>query len=79
MHQGFFEFLTVCFFCSVLSVHLTSSKSLVGIAAVASEIQKEKKVVYFSAKTYIWINMYVYLSVLVLISSTCSNILLLIL
>ncbi|XP_021909453.1 NO-associated protein 1, chloroplastic/mitochondrial [Carica papaya] len=28
---------------NVLSVHLTSSKSLVGIAAVASEIQKEKK------------------------------------
>lgn len=34
--------------CSVLSVHLTSSKSLVGIAGVASEIQKEKKVSYFS-------------------------------
>lgn len=30
--------------CSVLSVHLTSSKSLVGIAGVISEIQKEKKV-----------------------------------
>ncbi|PON53157.1 Circularly permuted (CP)-type guanine nucleotide-binding (G) domain containing protein [Trema orientale] len=28
---------------NVLSVHLTSSKSLVGIAGVASEIQKEKK------------------------------------
>lgn len=31
-------------FCSVLSVHLTSSKSLAGIVGVASEIQKEKKV-----------------------------------
>lgn len=30
--------------CSVLSVHLTSSKSLVGITGVVSEIQKEKKV-----------------------------------
>lgn len=29
---------------SVLSVHLTSSKSLVGVAGVVSEIQKEKKV-----------------------------------
>nr|POF22446.1 no-associated protein 1, chloroplastic/mitochondrial [Quercus suber] len=29
---------------NVLSVHLTSSKSLVGIVGVASEIQKEKKV-----------------------------------
>lgn len=34
--------------CSVLSVHLTSSKSLVGISGVASEIQKEKKVTLFS-------------------------------
>lgn len=34
-------------FCSVLSVHLTSSKSLVGITGVVSEIQKEKKVFYF--------------------------------
>ncbi|XVF54956.1 hypothetical protein PTKIN_Ptkin05aG0222400 [Pterospermum kingtungense] len=33
---------------NVLSVHLTSSKSLVGIAGVASEIQREKKVSYFS-------------------------------
>ena len=31
-------------FCSVLSVHLTSSKSLVGIVGVAAEIQKGKKV-----------------------------------
>jgi hypothetical protein len=30
--------------CSVLSVHLTSSKSLVGITGVISEIQQEKKV-----------------------------------
>jgi hypothetical protein len=36
------------YFCSVLSVHLTSSKSLVGIAGVASEIQKEKKVFHSS-------------------------------
>lgn len=35
---------TLIRFCSVLSVHLTSSKSLVGIVGVASEIQKEKKV-----------------------------------
>ena len=34
----------LAYFCSVLSVHLTSSKSLVGIVGVASEIQKEKKV-----------------------------------
>ncbi|KAK9291494.1 hypothetical protein L1049_019442 [Liquidambar formosana] len=33
---------------NVLSVHLTSSKSLVGIAGVVSEIQKEKKVLHFS-------------------------------
>lgn len=32
--------------CSVLSVHLTSSKSLVGITGVISEIQKEKKVLF---------------------------------
>lgn len=31
-------------FYSVLSVHLTSSKSLDGVSGVASEIQKEKKV-----------------------------------
>lgn len=31
-------------FFSVVSVHLTSSKSLVGIAGVVSEIQREKKV-----------------------------------
>ena len=30
--------------CSVLSVHLTSSKSLVGVAGVVADIQKEKKV-----------------------------------
>ncbi|PQP94300.1 putative nitric oxide synthase isoform X2 [Prunus yedoensis var. nudiflora] len=34
--------------CSVISVHLTSSKSLVGATGVASEIQKENKVLYFS-------------------------------
>ncbi|KAK3001359.1 hypothetical protein RJ639_021138 [Escallonia herrerae] len=33
---------------NVLSVHLTSSKSLVGIAGVVSDIQKEKKVYFFS-------------------------------
>lgn len=33
-------------FYSVLSVHLTSSKSLDGVTGVASEIQKEKKVAY---------------------------------
>jgi hypothetical protein len=37
--------------CSVLSVHLTSSKSLVGIVGVASEIQKEKKVFSSSMNT----------------------------
>lgn len=39
-----FIFLKKMLLCSVLSVHLTSSKSLVGIAGVVSEIQKEKKV-----------------------------------
>lgn len=34
----------VCFYFSVLSVHLTSAKSLVGIAGVVAEIQEEKKV-----------------------------------
>lgn len=33
--------------CSVLSVHLASSKSLIGIAGVISEIQKEKKVLIY--------------------------------
>jgi len=33
--------------CSVLTVHLTSSKSLVGVTGVISEIQKEKKVLFF--------------------------------
>lgn len=37
-------------FFSVLSVHLTSSKSLVGITGVVSEIQKEKKVNSSSTK-----------------------------
>lgn len=35
-------------YCSVISVHLTSSKSFVGIAGVISEIQKEKKVLFHS-------------------------------
>ena len=35
----------LCF--SVLSVHMTSSKSLVGIAGVVAEIQQEKKVYWF--------------------------------
>jgi hypothetical protein len=39
-------YLTACslLFSSVLSVHLTSSKSLVGITGVIAEIQQEKKV-----------------------------------
>lgn len=36
-------------FDSVLSVHLTSSKSLDGVNGVASEIQKEKKVLKLSS------------------------------
>ena len=45
-HNVIYAFFSnaITFFCSVLSVHLTSSKSLVGITGVASEIQKEKKV-----------------------------------
>lgn len=39
--------------CSVLSVHLTSSKSLVGIAGVIAEIQKEKKVYLFYIHQYL--------------------------
>lgn len=41
--------------CSVLSVHLTSAKSLVGVAGVASEIQKEKKVIYYKLYVFLYI------------------------
>lgn len=41
---GFSYFEALLKLCSVLSVHLTSSKSLVGVAGVVADIQKEKKV-----------------------------------
>ncbi|KAL6541730.1 nitric oxide associated protein 1 [Orobanche gracilis] len=43
--------ITKCSPCSVVSVHLTSSKSLVGIAGVISEIQKEKKPLYTNSQS----------------------------
>ena len=44
---------TDCSYYSVLSAHLTSSKLLVGIAGVVSEIQKQKKVSTFLFLIYI--------------------------
>lgn len=44
---------------SVMSVHLTSSKSLVGMAGVISEIQREKKASCFSCQIiyidFLWV------------------------